>query len=497
MMLANFMAAVEDTIVATAIPTIVSSLGGFSLFTWVFSAFLLTQGATIPLYGKLSDIYGRKKIFTFGVILFIAGSALCGFAGSMYMLIPFRAIQGIGAGAVMPTSQTIIGDIYSLEERAKVQGYLSSVWGIAAIIGPAIGGIIVENFSWGWVFFINIPIGLICILIIYLYFHEDKKKLNVISDNIIIKEENKAQALSPKSNKIDYAGSILLIAAISFLLIPLLEAGTRWNITDVRFIGMIFLSILLFIIFKIVENHAENPIIPFSLLKSSVIFFPNITSMIVGIATLAVASIIPMFAQGVFGTTAIVAGFLLASMSIGWPLASSQSGKLILKTGFRFTAILGAIILSAGTLLMLLVNQNSGYLEIIIFIFIIGVGLGLSSTASIVVVQHAVPWSKRGVATSSNAFLRMLGSTFGATFFGWMLNYHIKLNLPVSQKNADIIKILIDPIQRVKYSSSFILELKNILANAVHNVYFYLAVIVLLGIAAAYFIPKDIKEEGI
>src|SRR5512146_2926127 len=162
MMLANFMAAVEATIVATAIPTIVSSLGGFSLFTWVFSAFLLTQGATIPLYGKLSDLYGRKNVFVFGVSLFMLGSALCGFAGSMHVLILFRAVQGIGAGAVLPISQTIIGDIYNLEERAKVQGYLSSVWGFAAIIGPAIGGIIVQNISWAWVFFINIPIGIIC-----------------------------------------------------------------------------------------------------------------------------------------------------------------------------------------------------------------------------------------------------------------------------------------------------------------------------------------------
>ena len=491
MMLANFMAAVEATIVATAIPTIVSSLGGFSLFTWVFSAFLLTQGATIPLYGKLADLYGRKNVFVFGVLLFLAGSALCGFAGSMYILILFRAIQGIGAGAVLPISITIIGDIYNLEERAKVQGYLSSVWGIAAIIGPAIGGIIVQNISWAWVFFINIPIGLVCILIVNLYFHEKPAHYNAV----LIPETGSSSA--PKKIKIDFAGSALLIAATSLLLIPLLEAGNAWELSDIRFYGMLLLSVIAFVMFGITECRAENPVIPFKLLRSPVILFPNIISMIVGIATIGISSIIPLFAQGVFGTSAILAGFLLASMSIGWPLASSQSGKLILKAGFRFTAVLGIFILLAGACLMLLINRDSGYPEIVFYIFIIGLGLGLTSTASIVAVQHAVPWSKRGVATSSNSFMRMLGSTLGATLFGWLLNYHIRAGLTASQKNNDIIKILIDPMQRMNYTNEFISHLKNILAGAVHNVYFYLAVIILFGTIAAALIPKDIKQESL
>ena len=287
-----------------------------------------------------------------------------------------------------------------------------------------------------------------------------------------------------------------MIAAVSFLLIPLLEAGNIWKISDIRFLGMIFISFILFTILGIIEHRSENPIIPFKLLRTAVIFFPNVTSMIVGVATLAVSSIIPMYAQGVFSKSAIIAGFLLAPMSIGWPLASSQSGRLILKMGFRFTAVIGAIILFAGTLLMLTVNQNSSLTAIVIFVFIIGLGLGLSSTASIVAVQHAVPWKKRGVATSSNSFMRMLGSIFGATSFGFLLNYHIRTNLTASQKNIDIIKILIDPVQRIKYSSSFISNLRDILAGAVHSVYFYLVLIVLLGIAAAYFIPREIKEES-
>lgn len=497
MMLANFMAAVEATIVATAIPTIVSSLGGFSLFTWVFSAFLLSQGATIPLYGKLSDLYGRKHVFIFGVSLFIIGSALCGFAGSMQILIVFRALQGIGAGAVLPISQTIIGDIYSLEERAKVQGYLSSVWGIAAIIGPAVGGIIVQNISWAWVFFINIPIGIICMWIVILYFYERKgepgEHTKVKAGNPQLKES----VIDTGKIKIDYAGSALLIVATAFLLIPLLEAGSSWQAGDIRFIGMLLLSAVSFVFFGIVERRAENPIIPFRLIKSPVILFPDITSMIVGIATIGISSIIPMFAQGVFGTSPIVAGFLLASMSIGWPIASSQSGKLILKAGFRFTSVLGILVLLAGSLLMLMINMNSSLIEIVVFVFIIGVGLGLTSTASIVAVQHAVPWSKRGVVTSLNAFTRMLGSTFGATLFGLLLNYHIRTNLPPSQKNTDIIRILVDPVLRQKYPSDLLLQLKIILDGAVHTVYFYLALIVLLGIIAAALIPREIKEKSI
>ncbi len=496
-MLANFMAAVEATIVATAIPTIVSSLGGFSLFTWVFSAFLLTQGATIPLYGKLADLYGRKKVFLVGVTIFLIGSALCGFATSMYTLILFRAVQGIGAGAVLPISTTIIGDIYNLEERAKVQGYLSSVWGIAAITGPAIGGIIVQNISWAWIFFINIPIGIICILLINIYFHE-----KVVQPSADFRVGNAAAAgdviiTKAKKIKIDYAGSVMLIAATSLLLIPLLEAGYAWEITDYRFWGMLILSVIVFVFFVRTERRAENPIIPFKLLRTPVILFPNIISMIVGIATIGISSIIPMFAQGVFGTTPIIAGFLLGSMSVGWPIASSQSGRLIIKKGFRFTSVLGIFTLLTGSLLMLLISRSSSLYEIVLFVFIIGLGLGFTSTASIVAVQHAVPWSRRGVATSSNSFLRMIGGTFGATLFGWLLNFHIKANLAPSQKNTDIIKILVDPALRAQYSSEFIGELKDILAGAVHNVYFYLALIVLLGITAAVLTPKEIKEGSV
>lgn len=493
MMLANFMAAVESTIVATAVPTIVSNLGGFNLFSWVFSAFLLTQGVTIPLYGKLSDIYGRKKIFTFGVLLFILGSVLCGFARNMYMLILFRAIQGLGAGAVLPVSQTIIGDVYSLREQAKIQGYLSSVWGISAVIGPAIGGIIVQNFNWGWVFFINVPIGITAMFLTSFSLNEDLTKLKEAA-RLKIKSGHSGRQ---DQSRIDYAGSILLVLAISFLLIALLEAGSQWAVTDIRFIGMITASIILFFALGIVERRAFDPVIHFDLFKLPVIVFPDILSMIVGIATIAVSLIIPMFAQGVLGTSVIAAGFLLASLSIGWPIASSQSGKLILRIGFRFAGITGAVILIAGSALLLLINKSSNYFTAAAYIFILGLGLGLSSTTSIVVVQRAVSWSKRGVATSSNAFMRMIGGTLGATLFGSLLADNIKSSLPPSGKNLDIIKMLIDPLQREKLSPSYIEQLRDILAGAVHNAYFYLLMIVILGVIAAYLIPKEIKEESI
>ncbi len=493
MMLANFMSAVEVTIVATAIPTIVSDLGGFRLFSWVFSAFLLTQGITIPIYGKLSDIYGRKKIFAFGTVLFILGSALCGFAGNMYILILFRAIQGLGAGAVLPVSQTIIGDIYNLEEQAKIQGYLSSVWGISAVIGPAIGGIIVQNFAWAWIFFINIPIGIIAAFMTSFYLHEDLIKLK---ETVRFKLKSE---FSDRQNqiRIDYAGSILMMLAISFLLVALLEVGSQWKLTDIKFIGMIISSIILFIILGFVEKRAEDPVIHFDLLKMPVILFPDILSMIVGITTISISSIIPMFAQGVLGATPMAAGFLLAAMSIGWPIASSQSGKLILKKGFRFTGVAGALILIIGSVLLLLVTKNSNYFSAAVFIFIIGLGLGLTSTTSIVAVQRAVSWSKRGVATSSNAFMRMIGGTFGATLFGGLLNDYMKSNLPQSKKNLDIIKMLIDPVQRAELSPSYIEELRDILAGAVHNSYYFLLAIVVLGVIAAYLIPKKIKKESI
>jgi len=301
-MLAMFMGAIEATIVSTAMPAIVGDLGGFSLYSWVFSSYLLMNSVTVLIYGKLSDLFGRKPILIFGIIMFLIGSILCGLANSMTMLIIFRLIQGFGAGAVTPIATTIVGDIYSKEERANIQGYLSSVWGISAILGPALGGILVQYVSWRYIFWLNIPLGIVSIIGLILFLHEKVER---------------------KKHNIDYAGAIFLTIAISTLMFVLVEGGTRWSWFSYQSISLLLISVIVFIFFYFQERKAKEPIMPFSIWKERSIFIANMASLTTGIMLIGISSFLPTFVQGVMERSPIVAGFTLTAMSIGWPIAST------------------------------------------------------------------------------------------------------------------------------------------------------------------------------
>lgn len=307
-MLAMFMAAIEATIVATAMPAIVGDLGGFTRYSWVFSSYLLMNAVTVLIYGKLSDLYGRKPILTIGIIIFLIGSILCGFAESMTMLIVFRFIQGFGAGAVMPIASTIVGDIYTIEERAKIQGYLSSVWGISAILGPAIGGILVQYVSWQYVFWINVPLGILAIIGISLFLHEKVEK---------------------KKHQIDFQGAFLLTVAISALMILLVEGGTNWAWNSPQVLSLLAVTLIAFPLFVFQERRASEPMMPFSIWKERSIFIANMTSLTTGVMLIGISSFLPAFVQGVMEQPPIVAGFTLTTMSIGWPIAATVAGNLL------------------------------------------------------------------------------------------------------------------------------------------------------------------------
>ena len=307
-MLAMFMGAIEATIVSTAMPAIVADLGGFTLYSWVFSAYLLMNAVTVLIYGKLSDLFGRKPILFFGIVVFLIGSILCGFATSMESLIIFRLIQGFGAGAVTPIATTIVGDIYPGEERAKVQGYLASVWGISAVTGPAVGGFSIVCVSWKFVFWLNIPLGILSLIGIGLYLHEKVEK---------------------KKHEIDYIGAFLLTVSVSSLMLLLVEGGGRWSWDSWQIIGLLILFSVTISLFVYQERRAKEPVMPFSIWKERSIFVANITSLTTGIILIGISSFLPTFVQGVMEQTPIVAGFTLTTMSIGWPIASVISGKMI------------------------------------------------------------------------------------------------------------------------------------------------------------------------
>lgn len=401
LMLTMFLTAMDSTIVSTAIPTIVRDLGGFALFPWVFSIYLLTQAAMVPIYGKLADLYGRKPVLMVGAVIFLLGSALSGASWNMLTLIIFRGLQGIGGAAIIPITTTLVGDMFSIEERAKMQGYMSSVWGLSAIIGPAIGGFFVQFASWRWVFYINIPIGAAALIAL----------------SIFLKEK-----VAHHRHRIDYVGSALLMGSIGIIITGLLEGGIDWHWVSWQSLVTLGGGILLLIVFFIVESRAAEPVLPTWVFRRRILLAANLGSMGIGVLTIGLSSYFPTYLQGVLHQIPLVAGFALAAMSIGWPLASSVSGKLYLNIGFRQTALLGALVSIVAGIGFVTLGMHSSVMLAAALSFVMGVGLGLGSTSLVVLVQSLVPWNRRGVVTGSNMFMRQLGSTLGVAVYGTLVN---------------------------------------------------------------------------
>lgn len=476
-MLAMFMGAVEGTIVSTAMPAIVGDLGGFALYSWVFSAYLLMNAVTVLIYGKLSDLFGRKPILTFGIIIFLIGSILCGIAENMEMLILFRLIQGFGAGAVMPIATTIVGDIYTKEERAKVQGYLSSVWGISAVTGPALGGLLVEYVSWRYVFWINVPLGILAIAGLWLFLHENIEK---------------------KKRQIDYPGAILLTVSISSLMIVLVEAGTNWPWTSMKTIGLAGISILTFVLFIFQEKRAEEPMMPFNIWRERSIFIANMTSLTTGVMLIGISSFLPAFVQGVMERSPIVAGFTLTAMSIGWPIAAAVGGRLLLKNGYRSTSLIGGIALILGSMMFVTLTPEAGPLWAAAGSFMVGIGMGLTSTAFIVSIQSTVSWQQRGIATAANMFMRNLGNTVGAALLGGILNSSIITFLKEQGANGqelsiDTANVLLNEGERAKLSPEMKMLLQDGLTSALHSVYIMVFIFAALSLLLIMYLPKNEK----
>lgn len=479
-MLAMFMGAVEATIVSTAMPAIVADLGGFTLYSWVFSAYLLMNTVTVQIYGKLSDLFGRKPILFFGIIIFLIGSILCGFASSMNALIIFRLIQGFGAGAVTPIATTIVGDIYTKEERAKIQGYLSSVWGVSAILGPAIGGLLVQYVSWRFVFWINVPLGILSFAGLLLFLHEGIEK---------------------KKHHIDFAGAVFLTFAISSLMYVLVEGNTRlsWNSPLALSLEAVFIvSVILFIL---QERRASEPVMPFNIWRERSIFIANLTSLTTGIMLIGISSFLPAFVQGVMEQSPIVAGFTLTTMSIGWPLASTFSGRMLISIGYRITSIIGGIALIIGSIVFVTMSGDSGPVLAAAGSFFVGVGMGLTLTAFIVSIQSTVGWQQRGIATAANMFMRNLGNTIGAALLGGILNSQLSYYLKESASHtgrkltADSANILLNQSERNKLPLTDKQLLQNGLTVSLHSVYFVVLIFAVLSFILILFIPKKDQES--
>ena len=445
-MLATALVAIDSTIIATAVPSIVRDIGGFSDFPWLFSIYLLAQAVSVPVYGKLSDLFGRKPVVLWGIGLFLVGSIMCGVAWSMALLIAFRVVQGLGAGAIMPTTITIVGDLYSVEERAKVQGYIASVWGIASVVGPTLGGVFSEYVSWRWIFFVNIPLCLLA------------------ATMIVRKFDEKVRRTHPR---IDYRGATLLTVGLTLVILGVLEGGEAWAWDSAASITILAIGVASLIAFGVVERTAAEPILPLWVFRRRLLVLSGLTSAGVGAILLGLSSYVPTYVQEVLGTGPLVAGFALATLLLGWPIAASQSGKIYLRLGFRGCALIGTSIVVLGSALLLLLGRHSSVYEVALFCLVIGLGMGLTAPPTLVAAQSSVGWSERGVVTANNIFLRSLGSSLGVAVFGAIANATMGAN----------------PLQNGQIEAAR-------LTTAVHHIFIGIAIVSVLMVIMVSLLPR-------
>ncbi|GIM48273.1 MFS transporter [Collibacillus ludicampi] len=475
-MLTNFLAAVDVTIVGTAMSTIIGQLGGLPLMSWVFSAYLLSSTVSTPIYGKLSDLYGRKVIYNVGTIIFLIGSVLAGLSASMVQLILFRTIQGLGAGAILSIAMTIIGDIFTLEERGRVQGWFSGVWGISSIIGPALGGFIVDYFSWPWVFYINVPFGILAILLLGFALHENIEK---------------------RRHAIDYLGAVMLSVSMTALLLGLLQ-GQEHKWTSVYIIALFVIAVVAFAVFLFIETRVEEPIVPLDLFRHSVISISTVVSFMIGAVLMGVTSYIPIYVQGVLGDSATQAGSTLTPMSIGWMIGSIFGGRRLVKWGFRTLGLYGVFAIALGACLLTGFSQATGRYYAMLSLLVMGIGFGFSTLSLVVAVQSVVEWNRRGISTATNQFVRTLGSSIGVAVMGALLNYRIVAMLrgkPLADSDPlQVTNVLLEPARRAALPPAFRDTLIHALSSGLFLVFVAIAVCAVIACITMLFFPRNVQE---
>lgn len=461
-MLSLFLASMESTVVATAMPTIVGQLGGLQNYSWVFSAFMLASTTTVPLYGKLSDIYGRRNVYIIAMALFLIGSVLCGLATTLTQLILARALQGIGAGGIMPLAFILIGEMFSLQQRTRMQGVFSGVWGVSSIAGPLLGGFIVDQLSWHWIFYINVIPGLLAGALVAFGWRDQ-----------IYRHERPA---------VDYAGAALLSASVVLLLLGLMELGTSR--------GWIFIAsaFALFVILFQVERRAADPILPIALFRDKLFSTATAHGLFTGWGVFGTISFIPLFVQSVLGASPTQAGITITPMLLGWVGASIFGTRILLKVGYRRLSLIGTSVFVIGAFLLAFAGSNSTQNFVMIFVTMMGIGMGLSIPAFVIAVQTTVERRHLGTATSMLQFSRSMGGTLGVSVMGAALSARLASNLSASGLDLDLIAQLLDPVP----GSESIIDAgaRLAMADAIHLVFLIAFVAAVLGLASAIFTPR-------
>lgn len=466
-MLSLFLASMESTVVATAMPTIVGQLGGLEHYSWVFSAYMLASTTAVPLYGKLSDIYGRRKLYVIAMTLFLAGSVWCGLANSMTELIFARSLQGIGAGGIMPLAFILIGEMFTLEQRAKMQGLFSGVWGVSSIIGPLLGGFLVDQLSWRWIFYVNIFPGLLAAALVAFAWRD--------------------HVHTHARPAVDYAGAALLTISVVTLLLGLMGSGASRLI-------LIVVAIALFILLMWVERRAADPVLPLPLFRERLFATATVHGVLTGWAMFGSVSFIPLFVQAVLGTSATQAGITITPMLLGWVTASIIGTRLMLTLGYRKLGLIGTASLTIGSFLMTTAGMNTNQLSMMVFVALMGIGMGLSIPSFLIAVQTSVERRKLGTATSTLQFSRSMGGTLGVSVMGAALSTRLASTLIESNLDPGLVRQLLDPLPG---SEVVIAEgVRAAMADAIHLVFMIAFGAAVLAMVTVFFTPhRELTDE--
>ncbi|WP_404818872.1 MDR family MFS transporter [Streptomyces phaeolivaceus] len=477
LLLGMLLAALDQTIVSTALPTIVSDLGGLEHLSWVVTAYMLAATAATPLWGKLGDQFGRKKLFQTAIVIFLIGSALCGAAQNMPQLIGFRALQGLGGGGLMVLSMAIVGDLVPPRERGRYQGLFGAVFGATSVLGPLLGGLFTEHLSWRWVFYVNLPVGAVALLVIA----------------AVLRIPRKAER-----HVIDYLGTFLIASVATCLVLVASLGGTTWEWNSPQIIGLSVLAVLLVAVFVAVERRAAEPVLPLKLFRVRTFTLSAVISFVVGFAMFGAMTYLPTFLQVVHGVSPTMSGVHMLPMVFGLLLASTVSGQLVSRTGrWKVFPVAGTGVTTLGLLLLHQLDADSSTGEMSAYLFVFGLGLGLVMQVLVLVVQNAVSYEDLGVATSGATFFRSIGASFGVAVFGTVFAGHLGDKLGDALDGArlpagvSVDGLKSDPREIAELPATLRPSVLDAYASSITDVFLYAAPVALLGFVLAWFLRED------